>query len=413
MQKGIKYRIYPTREQRVLFAKHFGSDRFIYNKMLEVKQTFYKKFRISLSEYELSSYLPILKECYPWLKDVYAWSLQYANGNLNNAFKNFFKHISDYPQRKSKKDNHQSYNALYYKINFETEQIHIPKIGWIKVKIHRELFDFQFAIHNLEYTNDVILEQSKNTQYLKTITISKTPTDKYYVSISTNDQKDNPQKQYYDESNTIGVDIGLKSFAVISNEEVIDNPKYLKKSLKQLKHLQRCVSRKKKGSKNKKKAVIKLAKCHEKVANQRHDFQHKLSLKLVSENQAIAIEDLNIKGMLKNHCLARSISDAAWSSFIGKLYYKAEWFGKTILKIGRFEPSSKTCHICGYYKKDLTLDIREWICPNCNAHHDRDINAAINIKNFALKNISPEGLGIELVELSKITEKQEALKSLA
>jgi len=393
MQKGNKFRIYPTTEQKIMFAQHFGSGRFIYNKMLEIKQLFYKKFKIILSEYELSKHLPVLKECYPWLKDVDAWSLQHVNGYLQEAYKNFFRHITDFPRRKSKKDNHQSYSVMAYKINFETNQIYIPKIGWIKVKLHRDLFDFQFAIHNLEYTKDVILEQSKNSQYLKKLTISKTPTDKYYISILTNDQRDNPQKQHYDESNTIGVDVGLKSFAVTSNEEVIDNPKYLNKSLRKLKHLQRCASRKKKGSKNKKKAVKRLAKCHEKVSNQRHDFQHKLSKQLICENQAVVIEDLNIKGMLKNHKLAQSISDAAWSSFIFKLCYKAEWFGKTILKIGRFEPSSKTCNICGYKKVNLTLGDREWICPECNILHDRDINAAKNIKNFVL---SSPGRRVEL-----------------
>jgi len=411
MQKGNKFRIYPTKEQKVLFAKHFGSGRFIYNKFLETKQTFYSKFRINLSEYDLNNYLIVLKDIYPWLNDINSQMLQQSNKNLHRAFKNFYTHIADYPQRKSKKDNHQSYQIpQYYKINFETDQIYIPKIGWIKVKLHRELFDFQFVVHNLEYTDDVILEQSKNSQYLKNITISKTPTDKYFVSISINDQKDIPQKQSFDESNTIGVDVGLKSFAITSNEEVIDNPKYLKKSMRKLAHLQRCASRKKKGSKNKKKANKKVAKCYEKISNQRHDFQHKISCKLISENQAIAIEDLNIKGMLKNHCLTQSISDAAWSSFIGKLSYKADWLGKTILKIGRFKPSSKTCHTCGYYKKDLTLAIREWICPNCNTKHDRDINAANNIKNFALT--SAMGHGVELVELSKITEKQEVIKSI-
>ena len=178
--------------------------------------------------------------------------------------------------------------------------------------------------------------------------------------------------------------MGIKDFAVLSNGEKFENPKYLKVSIKKLKALQRQVSRKVKGSNNRRKAINKLAKLHEKITNQRNDFQNKLSFKLISENQAIALETLNVDGMIKNHHLALSISDASWSSFVTKLQYKAEWSGKTILRIGRFQPSSKVCNNCGYYNKDLTLKIREWTCPDCNAFHDRDVNAAINIKKFAL-----------------------------
>ena len=199
------------------------------------------------------------------------------------------------------------------------------------------------------------------------------------------DGKEAPVKQSFSDNNTIGVDVGIKDFAVLSNGEKVKNPKYLKTSLTTLKVLQRQVSRKVKGSHRRQKAIKRLAKLHEKVTNQRNDFQHKLSSKLTSENQAISLENLNVKGMVKNHCLAQAISDAAWSSFVTKIEYKAEWFGKTVLRIGRFEPSSRICNNCGFYKNDLTLKVREWVCPVCGTNHDRDINAAINIKKFSLQ----------------------------
>jgi putative transposase len=220
---------------------------------------------------------------------------------------------------------------------------------------------------------------------MKTATISRSSTGKYYISILVDNEIELPTKQVFSESTTIGIDVGIKDFAVISNGEKVENPKYLKNSLKRMKCLQKRVSKKVKGSKNRDKARQHLSKIHETISNQRTNFQHQLSSKLISENQAIALETLNVKGMVKNHCLAQSISDAGWSSFITKLEYKAEWIGKTILKIGRFEPSSKLCNVCGYHNSNLTLDIREWFCPDCKTKHDRDINAAINIKKFSLQ----------------------------
>ena len=193
-----------------------------------------------------------------------------------------------------------------------------------------------------------------------------------------------PTKQTFSALTTVGVDVGIKDFAVLSTGEKIDNPKYLKNSLQRLKVLQRRVSNKQKGSKNRAKAKQRLAVLHEKITNQRNDFQSKLSFRLISENQAVALETLNVKGMQKNHCLAQAIRDSAWSSFVTKLEYKAEWLGKTILRIGRFEPSSKLCNVCGYRNSTLMLKDREWQCPTCSTVHDRDINAAINIKKFSL-----------------------------
>jgi putative transposase len=220
---------------------------------------------------------------------------------------------------------------------------------------------------------------------MKTAIISRSRTGKYFISILVDDGNELPEKQGISESSTIGIDVGIKDFAIFSNGEKVENPKYLKNSLRRMKCLQKRVSRKEKGSKNRDKAIHNLAKIHEIISNQRNDFQHKLSSKLISENQAIALETLNAKGMVKNHCLSQQISDAGWSSFVTKLEYKAEWLGKTILRIGKFDPSSKICNICGYHNSSLTLKDREWICPDCKTNHDRDINAAINIKKFSLQ----------------------------
>ena len=388
MLRGNRYRIYPDTEQKALMEKHFGSCRFVYNKLLEIKSLLYKKFRMSISEFELNNHLQILKEVYPWLKEVNAGALQQASRNLNKAFTNFFNFGFGYPQKKKKKDHHFSFQIpQHYSLDTSISKVLLPKFGWIKVKMHREI--------------------SKGS--LKTATISRTPTGKYYISFLTNDGEKLPEKQEFSHATLIGIDVGLMTFATLSTGEKIDNPKFLKNSLERLKCLQRRVSKKVKGSKNRRKAVYKLAKIHEKISNQRHDFQHKVSNKLISENQAIAVETLNIKGMMKCHNRAQSTGDSGWYSFVLKLMYKAEWVGKTILRIGMWEPSSKTCNVCGYKHPNLTQDIREWQCPECGEIHDRDINAAINIKNFAL---SPQGLRVELVDLEKTaTAKYEARSS--
>jgi putative transposase len=229
-----------------------------------------------------------------------------------------------------------------------------------------------------------ILEKDSNSEILRTLTVSRTPTGKYYVSILTDDLVNVPPVMEYTHATIVGVDVGIKTFAALSTGEKIEYPKFLKSSLQRLKCLQKRVSKKVFGSNNRRKAVFKLAKIHELISNQRHDFQHKVSKRLISENQAVAVETLNVRGMMRNHKLAQAIGDSAWSSFVLKLTYKAEQFGKTILKIGMFEPSSKTCNVCGYHNSELTLIDRDWLCPSCNISHDRDINAAINIKKFAI-----------------------------
>lgn len=362
MLKAYKFRLNPTKDQKTLIEKHIGSCRFVYNWALAEKIETYEQTGKSISQFDLNKKITTLKEEKTWLTEVNSQSLQGMTRNLESAFTKFFREKTGFPNFKSKKNPIQSFPIpQHYTVDFENNTLKLPKIGVVKAILHRKF------------------EGS-----LKVATLSKSCTGKYYISILVDDGTVIPEKQEFITETTIGIDVGIKDFAVLSNGEKLENPKYLKASIKKLKALQRQVSRKVKGSNNRRKAINKLAKLHEKITNQRNDFQNKLSFKLISENQAIALETLNVDGMIKNHHLAQSISDASWSSFVTKLQYKAEWSGKTILRIGRFQPSSKVCNNCGYYNKDLTLKIREWTCPDCNAFHDRDVNAAINIKKFAL-----------------------------
>ncbi|ADI74247.1 transposase, IS605 OrfB family [Methanohalobium evestigatum Z-7303] len=362
MLKAYKYRMYPNQIQQELIAKHIGACRFIYNWALENKIKSYEQDGKAISRFELNKQIRVLKEDHEWLNEINSQSLQGATLNLENAFTKFFREKSGFPKFKSKKNPVQSFSVpQYYKVDFGNNKVYIPKIGWIKTRLHRRFDGKQ-----------------------RTATITRTPTGKYYISILVDDDKQLPQKQTFDQNNTVGVDVGIKDFAVTSDGEKIDNPRYLKNSIERLKVLQKRLSRKKKGSNNYRKLKHQIAKYHEKIANQREDFQHKLSNKLISENQAVALECLNVKGLLRNHNLAQHITDASWSSFVQKLEYKAEWYGKNIIKIGRFDPSSKICHVCGYYNKGLELKDREWECPDCKTEHDRDINASVNIKKFAL-----------------------------
>lgn len=397
MKKGNVYRIYPYKEQKTLLEQHFGAARFVYNHSLFLKKLMYNKFRINITEIDLNNHLVSLKETFPWLKDLNSQSLQQANRNLLTGFKNFFEGRSSYPTTKRKKDNCFSFQVPQnYQINLTSSQIYIPKIGWMKIILHRDFLSKEFIEKNLvikEVNGEKILDQKLNREFkvLKTLTVSRTSAGRYHVSILIDDHVPEPEPVGFNDSTTIGIDVGIKSFAVLSTGEVIDNPKFLKRSLKKLIKLQRSVSRKQKGSNNRRKAIVKLAKHHQLIANQRNDFQHKISATIISDNQAVALEDLDVKGMIRNHCLAQSISDVGWSGFTQKLTYKAEWLGKTILKIGMFEASSKLCNVCGYKFSDLTLDIRKWECPSCKTLHDRDKNASINIKKIALNNLNTHG----------------------
>ena len=362
MMKAFKFRLYPTTTQADQLNQHIGSCRFVYNWALDQKTKTYEQTGKSISRFDLNKSIPTLKVQNPWLGEVNSQSLQGMTKQVESAFTKFFREKAGFPNFKSKKNPIQSFPVpQHYSVDFENSTVKLPKIGAIKAVLHRS-FEGE----------------------LKTATVSRSSTGKYYISILVENNEELPTKQVFSAFTTIGVDVGIKDFAALSTGEKIDNPKYLKNSLKRLKTLQRRVSKKVKGSKNRAKAKQRLAVIHEKITNQRNDFQSKLSFKLISENQAIALETLNVKGMVKNHCLSQSISDAGWSSFVSKLEYKADWLGKTILRIGRFEPSSKLCNVCGYRNSNLTLAMRDWQCPTCNTLHDRDINAAINIKKFSL-----------------------------
>ena len=363
MLKGFKYRLYPTELQAELLNKHIGSNRFIYNIALETKQTAYAGNKVNLSCFDLNKQLPDLKKELPWLREINSQSLQAPIRNLDNAFTNFFKGHADFPKFKSKHRGSQSF-TIPQNIILEDDRLIVPKFReGIKIVLHRP---------------------TKGT--VKQATISRTSTGKYFASILCDTGDSILDKLPVKEQSSVGIDLGIKSFLVTSDGKVFDNPKYLRKVESRLKYTQSKYS-KYKGKKTKHRLVI----LHEKVANQRKDFLHKASSKLISENQTICIEDLNISGMLKNHCLAKSISDVSWGEFVRQLEYKAEWYGKNILKIGRFDPSSKLCSECGYINKELKLSDRRWTCPACGSVLDRDISAAVNIKSFALKNyLSPE-----------------------
>jgi putative transposase len=355
--------MYPSPEQISLLMQHIHACRFVYNHSLEQKIRAYEQAGRKLSCFDLNTRLPALKEEHPWLKEVNSQSLQSANKNLDNAFTRFFREKKGFPRFKSKKNPVQSFQVpQHYRVDFDQKRIRFPKIGEVKTIFHR-IF----------------------TGKMKYATVSVTSTGKWFVSILVDDGKPEPEPAPFSLDTTLGIDVGLKDFATLSTGEKVENPRYLKNSLQRLKVLQRRVSRKKKGSKNRQKAIQRLARCHEKVANQRNDFLHNLSFRVVSENQAIAVESLNVGGMMKNHHLAQGIGDVSWSTFFTMLEYKCRRYGKTLLKIGRFDPSSKICSKCGYLKQDLALSDREWVCPDCGTHHDRDINAAINIKKFALQ----------------------------
>ena len=357
MYKAFKYRIFPTNSQKELIHKHCGSVRFLYNLALETKNAAYIGSKHNYSAFDLVKQLPELKKELPWLKEVNSQSLQQSIQNMDIAFKKFFKGAG-FPKFKSKHKGKQSF-SIPQNVIVENDLLIIPKFKeGIKMSLHRP---------------------TKGT--IKSATISVTPTGKYFVSILCDTNTEMPTKAPITESTTIGIDLGIKDFAITSEGEVFENPKYLRKAQSKLKYVQRKYS-KHKGKRTKK----KLAKLHEDVVNKRKDFLHKVSTQLIRENQTICLETLAVKNMVKNHNLAQAISDASWSTFVSMLEYKADWYGKNILRIGRFAPSSKTCS-CGVINKDLKLSDREWTCKSCGTTHDRDILAACNIKSFALKNI--------------------------
>lgn len=357
INKSYKVRIYPNNNQIELLDKHFGCVRFIYNHFLNIKNNEYKETGKNLSYYDLCSILTTIKnnDDYIWLNDVNSQSLQWSIRFLDVAFNNFFNKRSNFPKFK-KKSNEQSFkvpvNSTFKLLN---DKIILPKFK-----------------KGIKYKGNIELN---NLLKFNSITITKTPTGKYYASLQ-GEFKYEPKEN---NNNKVGIDLGVKDFLITDKGDKISNPKYLKKSLKKLKFNQKKLSKKVKGSKNRNKQRVIVAKAHEKVVNKRNDFLHKLSSKIVNENQIICLEDLSVKNMVRNHKLAQSISDVSWSKFVDMLKYKTEWNNRELVQINRFYPSSKSCSECNYINEGLTLKNREWTCPSCNTHHDRDINAAKNI----------------------------------
>lgn len=359
--KAYKFRIYPTEEQVVLIEKTFGCTRFVYNYFLEQRTNVYKTEGRPVNYTEQQNQLPGLKKEYEWLKEVDSTSLQMSLRNLDQAFKNYYNDKrAGYPKFKSKKHSKPAYTVNFVNNNIKVKNgnIKLPKLGWMKAAVHR-------------FVNGRIIKAS----------VTKSSTGKYYVAICVEEEIATCPEN----DNAIGIDLGLKNFAALSTGDKIENPKVLKKYQHKMRRLQKDLSRKEKGSNNWKKAKHKLAKTHEKVANIRRDFLHKLSTKIIRENQTVVIESLKVKNMLKNGNLARSISDVSWSKFVGFLEYKADWYGRDLVKIDTWFPSSQLCSQCGYQNKYLTLDTRNWICPECNTDHDRDINASRNILEAGLE----------------------------
>jgi putative transposase len=387
MLKAYKYRIYPTIDQQKKIDHTIDVCRLVYNLALEVNIRAYKEHGVKISSFGLCYQLVPLKKEFPWIAEVDSQALQASVKKIDAAFKNFYRG-NGYPKFKSKKNDVQSFQCPKgsRKVNWINSTITIPKIQGIPAKLSRR---FEGKI--------------------KTCTVRKTATGKYYVTILVENGIEFTVKRPISPETTIGLDLGISSYVVSSNGMIFEPNRFLKKKLKRLQCLQRRASRKVKGSKNREKANKCVAILHEKITNQRTDYIHKITTGLIRDNQTdtIVIEDLNIVGMLKNRNLSQAIFDISMGEFYRQLGYKCEWYGINLIKIGRFDPSSKRCSDCGEINKELTLDNREWVCQ-CGSVHDRDFNAAKNIKWFGLNN-SRRGTSSEPVELSAEceAEKQE------
>ena len=358
MIKTIKVRLYPNEEQRVLLEKHFGSCRFVWNHFLALRNEVYTKTGKGMSQYEMTALLPQLKNENEWLREVNSQSLQASIQFLDGAFHKFFKNIARYP--KFKKKGHGGSFTVPQHFTINDNHLTIPKFKMpIRMFAHRKI-------------------EGK----VKSLTITKTPSGKYFVSILSESGEKPPETKEIEPNNTIGIDVGITAFLTTSDGIQIDNPKNLKKSEKKLAILQKRLSRKQKGSNNRNKARIKVATAHEHIANQRMDFHNRVSDSLLKAYDTVITEDLNVSGMMKNHHLAKSITDQGWHQFKTMLQYKMEWREAELIEIGRFDPSSKMCSKCGNIKHDLKLSDRIYHCNACGLIIDRDLNAAINIRNM-------------------------------
>lgn len=364
MNKAYRYRLYPTAEQEVMFAKTFGCVRFVYNKMLADRLDYYKE-----TGKQLKNGAAQYKADFPWLKEVDSTALEYAKLHLNEAYNNFWKNRKHFgpPRFKSKKEGRCSYSTYptNNNVRIEGDKIRLPKIGMVKIRLHRPLME---------------------NSTMKTVTISKTPTGKYYISILV--EYENQILPVIPEK-FVGLDFAMNGLYVASDEDDANYPHFLKKAEKRLAKAQRKLSKRQKGSHNREKQRLRVAKIHEKVANQRKDFLHKRSCYLANHYDVVGVEDISVKAMAKHKkggklSFGKSVADNGWNMFVSMLDYKLAWQGKQLVKVDKWFPSSQLCHVCGYKNEGTkNLSVREWDCPDCGEHHNRDKNAAINIREEA------------------------------
>lgn len=380
IRKAFKFRIYPTNSQQSKLAKQFGAARFVYNHYRAVREGYYIDTGTGLSQYDCQNDLAQqLKVENPWLKEADSQALQSAIKDLDRAYVNFLEGRADYPNFHSKHNKQSIRYPQRFKVN--DKRIYLPKVGWVKCVFHRPIDGL-----------------------MKNCTVTKTKSGRYFVSIQCKLEIDDPTPKV----DAVGIDLGLTTFAALSTGEKINKPRHLYRSQRRLKIRQRRLSRKRKGSKHRNHARLPVAVLHERVSNQRKDFQHKLSRELVNRFGSISFESLNVAGMVKNHHLAKSISDASWSQFVLFCEYKSAWSGGQVLRVDRFFPSSKLCSDCGHKNKNLTLNIRQWVCLNCGVIHDRDTNAAINILNQSTVGATESYATGDMISASRLISPSEA-----